>query len=166
MELLEHKLRLLRNSVKLDKSAAILLRRDASGTVCAFGVVFANNIAKLVTEEGSSPRPPDPAYQQIIEGAPFISFTTDELLMIDYLEPGELYPGIKAPEGITAGQSSKISCRLLSANSIRKSIATCAGAPTAPQKKCLSKSTNSSRDGWESVWGAGRNGWRFTRMVA
>lgn len=88
MNNLEHKLRLLRNTVAKQKSAGVFLRRDAKGEVIDFEIIFPDTIVKLVDETGKTK-----AYQQVFKGMPSVDLTTDELLMIECLEAGELYPG-------------------------------------------------------------------------
>lgn len=94
---LEHKLRLLRNTVSLQKSAAVFLKRNEKGVVYDFEVINSETICKLFTQIGSTPDPPSPAYQQVIKGQPTVDFTADELLLIEHLQPGEIYPGVKSP---------------------------------------------------------------------
>lgn len=102
MEMLEHKLRLLRNTVALQGSAPVFLERNKQGEVIDFQVLDPTSVHKLFTEEGTVPEPPNPAYQQIWDGYPKVSLTTEQVLMVEHLQPGEIYPGVKAPNGIVA----------------------------------------------------------------
>lgn len=97
MTKLEHKLRLLRNTVSLQGSAGIHLQRNELNEVVDFQIIDPTTIVKLFTEEGKTPDPPSPAYQQIWKGYPTIDLTTDQLLLIEHLQSGEIYPGVKSP---------------------------------------------------------------------
>jgi hypothetical protein len=83
-ELLEHKLRMLANSVREDGSAYVYLKRNASGVVEDFEVLFAPTIHPYIDEKiwPQVPQPRDPAYCQVIDGKAVANFTADELLEV------------------------------------------------------------------------------------
>jgi HK97 family phage portal protein len=72
---------LLEDLLVLD-APAIELRRNRGGTVIGLDVVDGGSIKVLVDETGRRPRPPAPAYQQVIHGRPWKLLTSDELLYL------------------------------------------------------------------------------------
>ena len=59
---------------------AIYVRRNIAGHIHALELVDGATIKVNITDEGRTPAPPLPAYQQIIDGIPAVDLTTDELL--------------------------------------------------------------------------------------
>jgi hypothetical protein len=61
--------------------AATLYRaRNAAGSLVALEPVDGATIKLLIDDQGRSPSPPDPAYQQVLHGVPKADFSRDELL--------------------------------------------------------------------------------------
>ncbi len=73
-------LRLLLEDLLVIDAPALYLRRDAGGALYALEVVDGATIKRVIDERGRTPRPPEPAYQQILKGMPAIDYTTDELV--------------------------------------------------------------------------------------
>ena len=59
---------------------AIYVRRNIAGHIYALELVDGATIKVNITDEGRTPMPPLPAYQQIIDGIPAVDLTTEELL--------------------------------------------------------------------------------------
>ena len=59
---------------------AIYIRRNIAGNIHALELVDGATIKVNITDEGRTPAPPLPAYQQILDGMPAVDLTTDELL--------------------------------------------------------------------------------------
>ena len=58
----------------------IYLRRNETGTIVAAEEVDGKTIARIVDYYGNIPKPPVPAYQQIIQNQPWVFLTSDELI--------------------------------------------------------------------------------------
>jgi hypothetical protein len=54
--------------------------KDRVGRPYAFEILDSQTIKPLIDADGRRPMPPDPAFQQIIRGAPRVNYTQDELL--------------------------------------------------------------------------------------
>ena len=52
------------------------------GALYSLDVIDGSTITPLVGEDGRSPEPPDPAYQQVLHGVPAADFSADELLYL------------------------------------------------------------------------------------
>ena len=61
---------------------AIELRRNRGGEIIGLDVVDGATIKLLFDETGRRPRPPAPAYEQVIHGRPWKLLTSDELLYL------------------------------------------------------------------------------------
>ena len=61
---------------------AFEIRRTRGGEVIGLDVVDGATIKLLVDDTGRRPRPPAPAYEQVIHGRPWRLLTTDELLYV------------------------------------------------------------------------------------
>ena len=63
-------------------AATLYPRYTRSGSLYALDVVDGATIKPLIGEDGRSPAPPDPAYQQVLHGVPAADFSSDELLYL------------------------------------------------------------------------------------
>lgn len=54
--------------------------KDRVGSPYAFELYDGSTIFPLIDENGRTPQPPDPAYQQILKGSPRVDYTAEELL--------------------------------------------------------------------------------------
>jgi len=72
---------LLEDLLVLD-APAIELRRNRGGALIGLDVIDGATIKVLVDETGRRPRPPAPAYEQVIKGRPWKLLTSDELLYL------------------------------------------------------------------------------------
>ncbi len=72
---------LLEDVLVLD-APALELRRNRGGGLIGLDVVDGATIKVLVDETGRRPRPPAPAYEQVIKGRPWKLLTADELLYL------------------------------------------------------------------------------------
>jgi HK97 family phage portal protein len=61
---------------------ALELRRNRGGDITGLDVVDGATIKVLLDETGRRPRPPAPAYEQVIHGRPWRLLTSDELLYL------------------------------------------------------------------------------------
>jgi len=59
---------------------AFEVRRNRGGAVIGLDVIDGSTIKLLIDDAGRRPRPPAPAYEQVIHGRPWRLLTTDELL--------------------------------------------------------------------------------------
>ena len=63
-------------------AATIYPRFTRGGSLYSLDVIDGSTITPLIGEDGRSPEPPDPAYQQVLHGVPAADFSTDELLYL------------------------------------------------------------------------------------
>ncbi len=63
-------------------AACVYPRFARSGALYSLDVVDGATIKPLIGEDGRSPAPPDPAYQQVLHGVPAADFAADELLYL------------------------------------------------------------------------------------
>ena len=63
-------------------AATIYPRYNRGGSLYALDIIDGSTIKPLIGEDGRSPEPPDPAYQQILKGIPAADFSADELLYL------------------------------------------------------------------------------------
>ena len=63
-------------------AAAFELRRNRGGKIIALDIVDGSTIKVLLDDTGRRPRPPAPAYEQIIHGRPWRLLTSDELVYL------------------------------------------------------------------------------------
>jgi hypothetical protein len=75
-------LRMLMEDLLVIDAATIYPRCDRAGKLYALDVVDGATIKPLIGEDGRTPEPPDPAYQQILHGVPAADFSADELLYL------------------------------------------------------------------------------------
>lgn len=75
-------LRALVEDVLVLDAPAIELRRNRGGSVIGLDVVDGATIKRLFDATGRTPRPPAPAYEQIIHGCPWKLLSNDELLYL------------------------------------------------------------------------------------
>lgn len=73
-------IRSITEDVLVIDAPAIYIRRTKGGEIYSFDLVDGATIKRNLDETGRTPLPPDPAYQQILYGAPAVDLTTDELL--------------------------------------------------------------------------------------
>lgn len=70
---------LVEESLVID-APSIYMRRNLLGDIIAFELVDGATIKVNIDAEGRTPKPPEAAYQQIIEGMPAVDLTTDDIL--------------------------------------------------------------------------------------
>ena len=63
-------------------AACLYPRFTRGGDLYSVDVIDGSTITPLVAEDGRSPEPPDPAYQQVLHGVPAADFSSDELLYL------------------------------------------------------------------------------------
>lgn len=60
-------------------AVALYLARDSSGKVATIHPIDGSTITRLLTDQGITPPPPSPAYQEVNYGVPVWDFTTDDM---------------------------------------------------------------------------------------
>ncbi len=75
-------LRMLLEDMLVIDAACLYPRFDRGGKLFSLDVIDGATVTPLIGEDGRSPEPPDPAYQQILHGVPAADFTRDELLYL------------------------------------------------------------------------------------
>jgi hypothetical protein len=75
-------LRMLLEDLLVIDAATIYPRYDRGGNLFALDVIDGTTIKPLIGEDGRTPEPPDPAYQQVLHGVPAADFSADELLYL------------------------------------------------------------------------------------
>ncbi len=75
-------LRMLLEDMLVIDAAAIYPRYTRGGSLYSLDIIDGATIKPLIGEDGRSPEPPDPAYQQILHGVPAADFSADELLYL------------------------------------------------------------------------------------
>lgn len=73
-------LRILVEEMLVTDAATIYPRRTRGGEVFGFELMDGATIKRLLDNTGRTPRPPEPAYQQVLKGIPAVDYTTDELI--------------------------------------------------------------------------------------
>jgi SPP1 gp7 family putative phage head morphogenesis protein len=73
-------LRALLEDMLVVDAATIYPRRTRGGELYALELMDGATIKRLLNADGRTPRPPDPAYQQVLHGLPSSDYTLDELL--------------------------------------------------------------------------------------
>ena len=63
-------------------AATIYPRYTRGGSLYSLDIIDGATIKPLIGEDGRSPEPPDPAYQQILKGVPAADFSAEELLYL------------------------------------------------------------------------------------
>lgn len=75
-------LRMLLEDMLVIDAATIYPRYTRGGSLYSLDIIDGATIKPLIGEDGRSPEPPDPAYQQILHGVPAADFSADELLYL------------------------------------------------------------------------------------
>jgi hypothetical protein len=75
-------LRMLLEDMLVIDAATIYPRLTRAGALYSLDIVDGSTIKPLIGEDGRSPEPPDPAYQQVLHGVPAADFSSDELLYL------------------------------------------------------------------------------------
>jgi hypothetical protein len=75
-------LRILVEDMLVIDAACLYPRYTRAGGLYSLDVVDGATIKPLIGEDGRSPAPPDPAYQQVLHGVPAADFTADELFYL------------------------------------------------------------------------------------
>ncbi len=75
-------LRMLLEDMLVVDAACLYPRLARDGSLYALDVIDGTTITPLIGDDGRSPEPPDPAYQQVLHGVPAADFTHDELLYL------------------------------------------------------------------------------------
>ncbi len=75
-------LRMLLEDLFVIDAPTLYLRRDRQGALWALEPVDGATIKRVLSEDGRTPAPPDPAYQQILKGVPAVDYTADELVYL------------------------------------------------------------------------------------
>jgi hypothetical protein len=75
-------LRMLLEDMLVIDAATLYPRFTRDGALYSLDVIDGATITPLIGEDGRSPDPPDPAYQQILHGVPAADFSSDELLYL------------------------------------------------------------------------------------
>ena len=57
-------------------------RRTRGGDLYSIDVIDGSTITPLIAEDGRTPEPPDPAYQQVLHGVPAADYLADELIYL------------------------------------------------------------------------------------
>ena len=63
-------------------AASLYPRYTKGGDLYSLDVIDGSTVTPLVAEDGRSPEPPDPAYQQVLHGVPAADFAADELIYL------------------------------------------------------------------------------------
>lgn len=72
-------LRMLVEDMLVIDAATVYPRRDMAGRLLALEPVDGATIKRVLDERGRTPRPPYPAYQQVLKGLPAVDYRADEL---------------------------------------------------------------------------------------
>jgi len=75
-------LRILLEEMLVIDAATIYPRYARGGGLYSLDIIDGATIKPLIGEDGRSPEPPDPAYQQILKGVPAADFSADELIYL------------------------------------------------------------------------------------
>jgi hypothetical protein len=75
-------LRMLLEDLLVIDAATIYPRFTRGGSLYSLDIIDGSTITPLVGEDGRSPEPPDPAFQQVLHGVPAADFSSDELLYL------------------------------------------------------------------------------------
>ena len=132
---------------------SIYRAKDRIGRPYAFEIMDGATIKPLVDEDGRRPLPPDPAYQQVIKGAPRAMYDMNELLYMprDILEHDPLY-GYPIVEQIiitaqTAIERAKFQLAYFTEGSLPDSYAALPKEMTADQIKAFEERFNNMMKG-------------------
>jgi len=97
----------LENALRYD-SAPLYRRRNFDGELIAFEVVDGTIIAPVVDDNGRRPRPPAPAYQQIVKGMPWIDLTSDDIEYVPFRPQADSPYGLAPIESILLNANTDI----------------------------------------------------------
>jgi hypothetical protein len=75
-------LRMLLEDMLVIDAATIYPRLTRSGALYSLDIIDGATIKPLIGEDGRSPEPPDPAWQQVLHGVPAADFSSDELMVL------------------------------------------------------------------------------------
>ena len=75
-------LRMLLEDMLVIDAACVYPRFTRGGSLYSLDVIDGSTINPVIGEDGRSPEPPDPAYQQILHGVPAADFSSDELIYL------------------------------------------------------------------------------------
>ena len=75
-------LRMLVEEMLVIDAATIYPRFNRGGSLYSLDIIDGATIKPLIGDDGRSPEPPDPAYQQILKGIPAADFSADELIYL------------------------------------------------------------------------------------
>jgi hypothetical protein len=75
-------LRMLLEDMLVIDAATLYPRYNRGGSLYSLDIIDGATIKPLIGEDGRSPEPPDPAYQQILKGIPAADFSAEELLYL------------------------------------------------------------------------------------
>ena len=73
-------LRILIEDLMVIDAPSILIRKTMKGEVAQLRVIRGESIVRLIDQNGWTPAPPNPAYQQNWWGLPLVNLTTDQLI--------------------------------------------------------------------------------------
>lgn len=74
-------LRMLLEDMFVIDAPTIYVRKTLDGNdIWALEVMDGATIKRIISEDGRTPLPPEPAYQQILKGMPAVDYTTDEII--------------------------------------------------------------------------------------
>lgn len=73
-------LRMMLEDMLVLDAATIYPRRTVGGEPYSFELVDGATIKRVIGEDGRTPLPPDPAYQQVLKGLPAVDYSRDELI--------------------------------------------------------------------------------------
>lgn len=77
-------LRMLAEDLFVLDAPAVYVRKTLSGDLYSLDVVDGATIRPLVGADGRPPLPPEPCYQQTLQGVPAVDYTADELLYLPH----------------------------------------------------------------------------------
>jgi hypothetical protein len=75
-------LRMLIEDMLVIDAACLYPRLTRGGALYSLDVIDGATVKPLIGEDGRSPAPPDPAYQQVLHGVPAADFASDELIYL------------------------------------------------------------------------------------
>lgn len=75
-------MRLLAEDMFVIDAATIYPRMTRGGGVYSLDVIDGSTIKRVLNNDGRTPVPPDPAYQQILKGLPAVDYSRDELIYV------------------------------------------------------------------------------------
>jgi HK97 family phage portal protein len=75
-------LRMLLEDLLVIDAPTIYPRKTKGGGVYSLDLIDGGTIKRLVSDDGRTPMPPDPAYQQVLKGLPAVDYTREELLYV------------------------------------------------------------------------------------